>query len=157
MWLHYENPCSRTTARDGNYPPTVAYCCFQPRDSASLTDLARLAIETLAALHPDWPATFVGLRPYDSSNTYTCEPQFAADLIAQHPGEAYAFVPCVDPTALHTALEQTPHSEESSLVHLQASCLVIFLHDGHDSIEILGAPAEVHACARLLFDQHSHR
>jgi hypothetical protein len=156
MWMHYENPCSPTTAEANVYPPTVAYCCFQPRDGATLADLANLAIDMLAALHPDWPATFVGLRPYASDHTFTCDPQFAGDLIAQHPGEAYALAPCLDPAALLAALEDMPHSEESTLVHLQADRLVIFLHDGHDSLEIVGAPAEVHACAQYLFDQHSN-
>lgn len=154
MWLHYEDPCSRSTAQASVYPPTVAYCCFQPRDNAPLADLAQLAIDMLAVLHPDWSATFLGLRPYAGDHTYACQPQFAPDLICQHPGEGYALVPCLDSAEMLAELERMPHSEESSLVHLHARRLVCFLHDGHDSLEIVGAPAEIRAATRFLFDRY---
>ena len=154
MWLHYENPCSRATLEASAYPPTVAYCCFQPCDKATLVELARLAIEMLACLHPDWSATFVGFRPYAAgADSYVCDRQFAADLIQQCAGEGYALVPTLRPEDVLAGLQQMRQSEESTLVHLLADRVVCFLHDGHDSLEIIGDPAEIRQCARFLFDR----
>ena len=153
MWLHYENPCSREIIDSNCYPPSVGYCCFQPRDGATLVDLADLAVEMLGCLHPEWPVTFVGFRPYAGADAYVCEAQFAADLIRQHPGEGFAMVPAVGAEDVLVALQQMRHSEESALVYLLADRIVCFLHDGHDSLEVIGDPVRVSACARFLFDR----
>lgn len=148
MRLIFEHPCQHAARR--RFSPTVAYLCYEPNPTINMRQLLVLA-ERL--VRPVGSTRIVPLRQYDGKQSILAfDLDRAEQLISGRAAEAYALVGCADPDLIRASLENPGLADEAALASTFAEGAVVFFHEGHHSIEIIGAPSYVKECLRALLE-----
>ena len=139
MKLQFDHPY--TYAGENRYPLDVAYLSFAPCASAPLGELLVWARQ----LGGGAEVSVAVIRPY-GGHSYTCAVQVAGGLMNASAAEGYAVFPSQDEALVRYDLQHFDYSEESALVGRYRNGLIMFLHEGHHSVDVLGSLEEVTRC-----------